>query len=442
MVRYYIVASLNECGVIGWRNELALKCSKDLARFYRITTGVYPESSSTSQNTVIMGYNTWMSLPKDLRPLPKRMTVIVTRHHTIDDGPRVVGVSSMEDAFATCRTREGRIFVIGGSQIFNTCVTHFSTHCEGLYLTHFHNSLHSPKNMMDLSVFPQKLLEGAISFYREPIQETECEIQDFTTSSQRRVASQHVSYLKSTRHHGEIEYLRLLRKVLFEGPMRETRNSRVHSLFGERMVFDLRRGFPLLTTKKMGYKTILRELLWFISGSTSNRDLQAKRVHIWDQNASKEFLESRGLEYAEGDLGPIYGFQWRHAGATYVGSQAEYQGQGVDQLREIINLIKTDPHSRRIVMNAWNPPDLPKMALPPCHVMCQFYVNTEEHTLDCQMYQRSGDMFLGVPFNIASYAIPHSYYRQDSRGTPQVHLHISSEMPICTRRTSNRYIHS
>jgi thymidylate synthase len=133
-------------------------------------------------------------------------------------------------------------------------------------------------------------------------------------------------------------------------------------------------GFPLLTTKKMGYKTILRELLWFIQGSTSNQKLQEKNVHIWDLNSTKEFLESRGLDYQEGDLGPVYGFQWRHSGAEYKDSSTDYSGKGIDQLKNVIDLIQNDPHSRRIIMNSWNPSDLDKMALPPCHMFCQFYV--------------------------------------------------------------------
>jgi thymidylate synthase len=168
------------------------------------------------------------------------------------------------------------------------------------------------------------------------------------------------------------------------------------------MIFDLTKGFPLLTTKKIPFKTVLRELLWFISGSTDNEKLNKQKVHIWDKNASKEFLENQGLNYEENDLGPVYGFQWRHFGAKYIDNKTDYSGQGHDQLQNVIDLIKSDPTSRRIILSAWNPCDLHKMALPPCHVMVQFYIN--DGFIDAQMYQRSGDMFLGVPFNIASYA--------------------------------------
>ena len=177
------------------------------------------------------------------------------------------------------------------------------------------------------------------------------------------------------------------------------------SLFGAQMRYSLRDGtFPLLTTKKVFYRGIAEELFWFIRGSTNAKELQEKNVRIWDGNSSREFLDSIGLtEREEGDLGPVYGFQWRHFGAEYVDMAADYSGQGVDQLAEVINRIKTKPNDRRIIMSAWNPADLDKMALPPCHCLVQFYVAGGE--LSCQLYQRSADMGLGVPFNIASYAL-------------------------------------
>lgn len=171
------------------------------------------------------------------------------------------------------------------------------------------------------------------------------------------------------------------------------------------MRFSLRDGkLPLLTTKRVFWRAVAEELLWFISGDTSAKTLQAKGVRIWDGNASREFLDSRGLRHREeGDLGPVYGFQWRHFGAEYVDMHTDYAGKGVDQLREVLQAIKHNPDDRRIVLSAWNPAALPAMALPPCHMFAQFYVEAGE--LSCQMYQRSGDMGLGVPFNIASYAL-------------------------------------
>ena len=170
------------------------------------------------------------------------------------------------------------------------------------------------------------------------------------------------------------------------------------------MKFDLSQSFPLLTTKKTFWRGIVEELLWFIKGDTNAKHLQEKNVHIWDGNSSRQYLDSIGLKHREeGDLGPVYGFQWRHFGANYKTMYDNYSNQGIDQLKNVINTLKRDPNNRRIIMCAWNPVDLSKMALPPCHILSQFYVYNNR--LNVQMYQRSADMGLGVPFNIASYSL-------------------------------------
>lgn len=170
------------------------------------------------------------------------------------------------------------------------------------------------------------------------------------------------------------------------------------------MRFDMRNSFPLLTTKRVFWRAVAEELLWFVHGSTDAKILQEKNIHIWDGNSDRKFLDKLGFtEREEGDLGPVYGFQWRHFGAKYRTCHDDYTNEGVDQLKEVINTIRTNPNDRRIIMSAWNPIDIPQMALPPCHCLAQFYVANGE--LSCQLYQRSADMGLGVPFNIASYAL-------------------------------------
>jgi len=214
--------------------------------------------------------------------------------------------------------------------------------------------------------------------------------------------------MKTTENPGEQQYLDLIRNILENGSRRTDRTGvGTVSMFGAQMRFDLRNDqFPLLTTKKVFYKGILKELLWFIRGSTNANELKSEGVHIWDGNSSREFLDSLGFtEREEGDLGPVYGFQWRHFGAEYKTMKDDYEGQGVDQLKQVIDMIKTNPDSRRIIMSAWNPVHLPKMALPPCHCLAQFYVDIDKKELSCQLYQRSADVGLGVPFNIASYAL-------------------------------------
>ena len=177
------------------------------------------------------------------------------------------------------------------------------------------------------------------------------------------------------------------------------------SLFGTKLVFNLRNNtIPLLTTKKIYWRGVVEELLWFIRGSTNSKELEEKNINIWKGNSSKEFLRSRSLDHLEeGDIGAGYGFQWRHFGAKYIDCNTNYEGKGVDQLQNCINLIKNNPKSRRIILCSWNANDLERMCLPPCHCLVQFYV--ENRKLSCQMYQRSADVGLGVPFNIASYSL-------------------------------------
>lgn len=208
----------------------------------------------------------------------------------------------------------------------------------------------------------------------------------------------------------EQQYISLVQKILSEGILEEGRNGNTLSIFGEMMRFSLRNGkVPFLTTKKLAWKTALKELLWFVRGETNNATLNQVGVHIWDANASRNFLDDRGLTMRDvGDLGPVYGHQWRHFNAPYHNCNTDYTGLGIDQLQYIINNLKSDDPmkrtSRRLLMSAWNPCQIDEMALPPCHVMVQFQV-IQGNKLSCMLFQRSGDVGLGVPFNIASYSL-------------------------------------
>lgn len=185
--------------------------------------------------------------------------------------------------------------------------------------------------------------------------------------------------------HPEYQYLNLLRDLLDNGARREDRTGTgTLGLFGRQIRFDLSRGFPLLTTKKVHFKSVAVELLWFLRGDTNVKYLHEHGVSIWDEWADED-----------GDLGPVYGKQWR--------SWASPDGRSIDQMRQLVQNLKTNPWSRRHVISAWNPAEVDDMALPPCHCLFQFHVQGER--LSCQLYQRSADIFLGVPFNIASYAL-------------------------------------
>ena len=208
-------------------------------------------------------------------------------------------------------------------------------------------------------------------------------------------------------YHDEYQYLNLIQDVIAHGHLVKGRNGNAKTAIGASMHFDLADGtLPLLTTKKVAWKTCLKELLWFIRGQTDNDILRKQNVKIWDSNASREFLDSRGLfDNRDGDLGPVYGHQWRHFNADYSGCDVDYAGKGVDQLDTVIKMLE-DPierNSRRMVISAWNPCQLAEMALPPCHTLMQF--NVIDNKLHCSLYQRSADLGLGVPFNIASYSM-------------------------------------
>ncbi len=191
----------------------------------------------------------------------------------------------------------------------------------------------------------------------------------------------------------EEDYLNIMKSIIKDGDLRQTRNSETYSDFAHHLKFDLKQGFPLLTTKKMNLRLIFEELMFFIRGQTNTKILEEKGINIWKGNTSQEFLNKVGLDYPEGEMGKMYGYQWRN-----------FNSQGIDQLKEIINLLRTDPYSRRILMTTYNPAEINEGVLPPCHgISTQFFVRNGR--LSCHMYQRSADWFLGVPFNIASYAL-------------------------------------
>jgi len=207
--------------------------------------------------------------------------------------------------------------------------------------------------------------------------------------------------------HPEKQYLQLIKEILEKGSLEETRNGKTKSIFGYSMRFSLKDGeLPLLTTKKVAWKTCFRELQWFIRGSTNNKELQDQNIHIWDGNSTREFLDSRRLHNNEvNDLGPIYGHQWRHFNAEYKDCHTDYSGKGIDQLAIVIRELKNPLTrcSRRHIISAWNPCQLDEMALPPCHILMQFNVRDNKY-LSCALMQRSGDVGLGISFNIASYS--------------------------------------
>jgi thymidylate synthase len=222
-----------------------------------------------------------------------------------------------------------------------------------------------------------------------------------------------VEKMRKEKQHEEYKYLHLLQKILDEGTVKGDRTGTgTKSIYGTQLKFDLRNSLPVLTTKKVFWKGVVEELLWFIRGQTDSKLLEAKGVKIWTGNTSREFLDKKGLKWREGEIGPGYGFQWRHWGKYYDESvsdvtegviQSRIVAGGVDQFAKVIETLKKNPNDRRMIVSAWNPDQIDMMALPPCHLLYQFDVT--DGYLNCQWYQRSVDSFLGLPFNITSYAV-------------------------------------
>jgi|TARA_B110000116_G_scaffold211952_1_gene187878 thymidylate synthase len=207
-------------------------------------------------------------------------------------------------------------------------------------------------------------------------------------------------------NHEEEQYLQLIRELIDENNNENSRSGETICNIGSSMYFSLENNkIPILTTKKVAVKTCLKELLWFLNGKTNNKILKEQNVKIWNDNASKDFLLSRGLNYEEDDLGPVYGHQWRYFNAPYTSCNDDYTNKGIDQIQNLIDNLKNPEtrYSRRHIISAWNPIQIDEMALPPCHVLFQFHV-TRNNKLSCSLYQRSGDVGLGVPFNIMSYS--------------------------------------
>lgn len=231
-----------------------------------------------------------------------------------------------------------------------------------------------------------------------------------------------IMWRRKEQTHEEYKYLRLLDTIIENGSVKGDRTGTgTKSVFGTKLQFDLSKSFPILTTKKVFWKGVVEELLWFIRGETDSKKLEAKGVKIWVGNTSRDFLDKKGLDYPEGEIGPGYGFQWRYWGGDYnawVGGEEHksYYGKecikmarlfdsnvGIDQLAKVVETIRKNPNDRRIIVSAWNVAEIDKMALPPCHLLYQFDVT--DGKLNCQWYQRSVDTFLGLPFNISSYAL-------------------------------------
>jgi dihydrofolate reductase / thymidylate synthase len=405
-----IVAHCNSGG-IGFKNEIPWKIKKDLQYFKDITSDVYKDKSG--KNVVIMGRKTYQSIPTKVRPLSNRINVVLSSNSpNLDDKETsdLHYMKSYQEIYDWLNnTKEvNNIYVIGGAQIYNDFLWDDNVkelfNIDMIYITRIRGKYECDKK------FPKIPSEFFIEdmtpdFYEHKETHEEIIEEDFEKGECNKndcYRYYFIRYEKKDKEHDEKKYLNMVSNVLKKHSFRMDRTGEgILSHFGYHMRYDIHKSFPLLTTKRMFWKGIIEELLWFLRGDTNVQNLIDKGVHIWDKNSDREFLDSIGLKNRkEYDGGPIYGFNFRHFGAKYVDCNTDYSGKGVDQVAEVLRLIREEPHSRRILINLWNPCELKNVCLPACHCMYQFYVDGDY--LSCSMYQRSGDLGLGVPFNIAS----------------------------------------
>ena len=339
----------------------------------------------TLQETVlVMGRRTFQCLPKKLEG---RVHVVLSSR----DVPGADAVFSSLDAFLTAVPTQfpaHRVFVIGGADLLKCVYEQYGPLIDVIWhseIKGFH-----PVDSEDVVYFDTHTLQD---MHRHPT------VSRDTTN----VIFHKITPVK----HEEYQYLDLMKRCM-EAECRQTRNGLTRSTFHGDLTFDLTRGFPLLTTKKVFLRGIFEELLFFLKGQTDSKLLEAKQVHIWKPNTTPEFLTSCGLPYEEGDMGPMYGWNWKHFGAAYKGCKEDYTGQGYNQIEYVLNLLEKDPTSRRILMTTYNPAQAKEGVLYPCHsIVVQFFVEPQADTyfVSMTMYQRSVDVACGLPFNIASNAL-------------------------------------
>jgi len=389
---------------IGLNNGIPWRSSTDLKYFKKITTSV---NNPQLHNAIIMGRKTFYSIGKEL---PNRKNYIITRNTDLCDNKMYFSNVYAAINDANNNSNIEKIFIIGGESIYNEMLQNYVYLIDNIYITLINTNFNCDK-FFHFDMEKLFTLESNI-----PINNDECKC---------------FKIYSKTCNLEEYNYLNLIDKILKVGQKRSDRTGvGTISIFGEKLEFDISERIPVLTTKKIPWKMIIKELLWFLSGKTDNKILQDQNVHIWDDNTSREFLDSRGLFHLNvGDIGAGYGHQWRHFGAEYIDCKTDYGDKGIDQINEIIRLIKEEPTSRRIILTGWNPSALHKMALPPCHgIVIQFYVRNE--FLDCQMYQRSADVGLGLPFNITSYSILTFIIAQITNLKPGKFIHIIGDAHI------------
>jgi thymidylate synthase/dihydrofolate reductase len=362
--------TLNMWG-LGINDNMAWHCKDELRLF----------NQKTVNHILIMGRKTVQNLPK----LTDRTIYCISRKGVDDIDTSswkntCIFFDNIDNAISDAKINfpEKKIFIAGGGEIYKYVLNNYSDQLI-IHISYMKN-IYTCDTFLSLSISKSNYILH--EHIENPL---------FT----------HIVVSKHKNIFNEVQYLNLVQEVLYTGESRNGRNGSTLSLFSRHVKFDLLNGFPLLTTKKMFTRGIIEELLFFIRGETNSKLLEEKKVNIWKGNTSRQFLNSVGLTaYDEGMMGPMYGYQWRRFNSPYNSSD-----EGIDQLQNVIDLIKNDPHSRRIILTSYNPAQVDEGVLYPCHTICaQFYISNSKY-LDMYCFNRSSDLGLGLPFNIASSAL-------------------------------------
>ena len=394
------ILAMDELNGIGKNGKLPWNVPSDMEYFACVTESYCIYEAA---NVVVMGKNTWESIPKKYRPLSNRINIIISstteknyenlqdllpKNKNAQTLTKEIFVKDLESVFDIIKELMNmvnieEIFFIGGKKIYDFVFDNPHIVTNKLHITHIKGTYDTDTKVNFNKYFFEKIAQRNLK----------CE-------------NGHISIYKPKKNLEEIAYLNMLKNIILNGHKRKTRNGNTLSCFSTTLSFDLEKSFPLITTKKMFLRGIFEELKFFLIGQTNTKILEEKNVNIWKPNTTREFLDSVGLNHLEeGDMGPLYGFQLRHYGAEYKGCNHDYTNSGYDQFQNVLNLLKTDKYSRRIMMTTFNPAQISQGPLPPCHGICIQFGIEGTNKLSCHMYQRSADTFLGIPFNISSYAL-------------------------------------
>ena len=377
---FNIITAYDNKNGIGYKNDIPWYISKDLKRFKELTIN----------NVVIMGKNTWESLP--IKPLPNRFNIVISS--TLKDDRIDHIFKTLDEALTHIDSNKKynlkTIYIIGGEKLYKEAIK--SILCDKVLVTEVY------KNYNCDTFFPKLSNDFKLINVSNFMNENDLYFRYLTYSRFK------LNWINIE----EQKYIDLMYKIINKGEKRIDRTKvGTNSLFGETLTYDLKDTFPILTTRRQFFRGIFEELMFYLRGQTDNNILIEKGINIWSKNTSREFLDNKGLtNYKEGDMGSTYGFNFRHFGAEYINCNTDYKDKGIDQLFEVIELLKTDPFSRRMIITLWDPKNNKTAALPSCLCWYQFYVSGfNSDYLNLQIYIRSSDYFLANNWNTCTGAL-------------------------------------